>query len=189
MCLSLLPALSVQVLDIDFDDVGTDQGVMRVTVSCSHGTLKLQRGSELVTTAATPATAVTTAAVVRSFTLAGSLTEVNAALTGLVYKPDADWHGTDTVIVVANDGGCCGTGGALQDVQSIQVLVSPVPDPPVIHAPPYPIAATKGAVSDVAGSSVTSADGDNEIITVQISVARGSVSLSSIPAGVTATGG
>jgi hypothetical protein len=184
--------LTLQVLDIDFDDVGDDQGVMRVTVSCSHGTLKLQRGSELVTTAAAPTAAVAVAAaaaVVRSFTLAGSLTEVNAALNGLVYKPDADWHGTDTVTVVANDGGCCGTGGALQDVQSMQVLVSPVPDPPVIHVPPYPLAATKGAVSNVAGISVTSADGDNEIVTVQISVARGSVSPSSIPAGVVATAG
>jgi hypothetical protein len=180
--------LTLQVLDIDFNDMGADQGVTRVTVSCSHGTLKLQRGSELVTTTAAP-TPTAVAAVVRSFTLAGSLTEVNAALSGLVYKPDADWHGTDTVTVVANDGGCCGTGGALQDIQSMQVLVSPVPDPPVIHAPPYPLAATKEAVSDVAGISVTSADGDNEIITVQISVARGSVSLSSIPAGVVATAG
>jgi hypothetical protein len=185
---SLRLPLYAQVLDIDFDDVGADQGVVRVTVSCSHGTLKLQRGTELVTTAAAP-TATAAAAVVRSFTLAGSLIEVNAALIGLVYKPDADWHGTDTVTVVANDGGCCGAGGALQDVQSMQVLVSPVPDPPVIQAPPYPVAATKGAVSDVAGVSVTSADSDDEIITVQISVARGSVSLSSIPAGVTATAG
>ncbi|MBF0470699.1 MAG: DUF4347 domain-containing protein, partial [Gammaproteobacteria bacterium] len=84
----------------DPDDFGADDLVATVTVS--HGTLDLA-ADDGVTVGGRNST---------TMTLTGTEAEINAALDGLEYSANADYHGTDTISVKFNDAGNTGTGGA-----------------------------------------------------------------------------
>ncbi|QEG40277.1 DUF4347 domain-containing protein [Roseimaritima ulvae] len=66
-------------------------------------------------------------------TIQGSVSDINATLTTLTYTGDTDVVGTaaDTLTVTTNDGGNTGSGGALQDVDTIQIDISTINDAPV----------------------------------------------------------
>lgn len=68
----------------------------------------------------------------RLLLIRGSLTSVNRALARLTYTPDADWNGSDEVMVRVNDRGFTGSGGAHSDSRAIPVDVAAVNDPPLL---------------------------------------------------------
>ncbi|MDA1371573.1 MAG: tandem-95 repeat protein, partial [Proteobacteria bacterium] len=63
--------------------------------------------------------------------LFGSLTDINAALVnGLSYIPHPNYSGADSLLVIINDGGATGAGGAKSDSETISINVVPVNDAP-----------------------------------------------------------
>ena len=67
-----------------------------------------------------------------TLSVTGSQAAINAALAnGLVYTPDANFNGTDTLTVVADDLGHNGTGGPLVTTASAEITVNAVNDAPV----------------------------------------------------------
>src|SRR5262249_59935923 len=56
--------------------------------------------------------------------------EINAALAGLNYHPDANFHGTDQLSITINDLGNTGTGGPLSDVDTVDITINSVNDAP-----------------------------------------------------------
>ena len=50
-----------------------------------------------------------------SITISAEPAQINIALDGLVYTPDTDYHGDDTLSLTLNDLGLTGNGGPLQD--------------------------------------------------------------------------
>ena len=69
-----------------------------------------------------------------TLSVTGSQAAINAALAnGLVYTPDANFNGTDTLTVVADDLGHNGTGGPLVTTTSADITVNAVNDAPVIE--------------------------------------------------------
>jgi hypothetical protein len=97
---------AISVADVDADE-GT--GEVQVTLAVDHGGLTLSQQTGLMVTGDGTGTV----------TLTGLVANVNAALNGLVYDPDADFNGLDTLVVITNDLGNEGPGGSEQDVDMV----------------------------------------------------------------------
>ncbi|MDD5214178.1 MAG: Ig-like domain-containing protein [Methylococcales bacterium] len=79
-----------------------------------------------------------------SISITGSAAQINAALNGLIYKPNANYNGKDSLTVLTSDNGNTG-GGALSVSNTIEITVNPVNDAPVITS--------KETISSVAENS------------------------------------
>ena len=64
-------------------------------------------------------------------TLSGSQTAINQTLESATWKPPADYFGPATITMTSNDNGATGTGGALTDVDTIEITVRSVNDAPI----------------------------------------------------------
>ncbi len=109
-----------------------------------------------------------------TITVRGTLAELNAALDGLTYTPNANYVGSDTLTITTNDLGNTGTGGALQDVDTVAITVTSVNDAPVNTVPGAQVVNEDTPLS-VSGLSVTDVDGN--LSTVQLGVLNGTVSV------------
>ena len=91
-----------------------------VTLSVLQGTL---------TTTATPGVAAMGSGS-NQLTLTGSISALNVALATLVYKPNADYNGPDTLTVLTNDQGNTGSDGPKTDTDTVAIIVTSVNDAP-----------------------------------------------------------
>src|SRR5690606_23135253 len=66
--------------------------------------------------------------------LTGTLTDINAALDGLIFTPDNFFAGVATLTLDVSDQSNTGSGGALTDSVAIDIVVGPVNDPPIVTA-------------------------------------------------------
>ncbi|NDW34601.1 DUF4347 domain-containing protein [Yangia sp. PrR007] len=114
--------------DVDVSARNTETAAdaeMTLTVSVSNGTLAFASVEGLTFDAGTNGENAT-------LTVSGTLADLNAALTGLVYSPDADFHGADTLSVSVSDNGLEGEGTALIGTGSVALTVTPANDAPVL---------------------------------------------------------
>ncbi|GAA4649725.1 hypothetical protein GCM10023116_20050 [Kistimonas scapharcae] len=114
------PKLSISITDDDAFD-----SEIEVTITSTHGELSL-RGNDGVQ--------VSTANENGEFalTLTGTLAQINQALNGLKYTPDANYNGAATIVIGVNDGGNTGVGGIIEAQATIPVTVKPVNDTPIL---------------------------------------------------------
>ena len=110
---------------ISITDVDLHTGNISVSLSVSNGTLSLVQtvGINFTVGDAGPN------GVVSFF---GSLTNVNAALNGMVYNPRANFFGSDSLQIVVNDNGGTGTGAAKSVSTTIPIVISAVNDPALV---------------------------------------------------------
>jgi Tol biopolymer transport system component len=85
-----------------------------------------------------------------SMTFTGSIADINNALEGLVFTPDNGFSGTATLTITTNDQGNTGSGGALQDVDTVDITVG---------------SATNTAPTLVNNAGLTAAEGSTTVIT------------------------
>lgn len=167
-----LDALHVSVLSSE------SETMVQMEISCTNGIISLplsdREKADLRTTTGTG----------QGVILAGTADRVNRALRSLVYRPDADFWGSDQLSIVAREGtdGVGGSSGwnTLAGIESIIVLINPVNDPPTIHVP---IAfagdviptAFAGEVFGLGGIEVRDADAEeprgSQLVSVNTSVA------------------
>src|SRR3954471_8400773 len=68
-----------------------------------------------------------------SVTLSCDPAFVNTTLAAsIVYTPNANYNGADTLTIVSDDGGATGTGGAASDSDTVAITISAENDPPVL---------------------------------------------------------
>ncbi|MGD0465805.1 MAG: hypothetical protein ABSA84_03850, partial [Gammaproteobacteria bacterium] len=116
---------AISVSDIDADGgLGGIGGAETITVSVGHGILSLSGVSGLVNVIGNNTGTITAT---------GTLSSLNAALNGLVYKPTADYYGTDNLTISTNDNGNVGSGGALTTTNSVVINVNQYNLPPAIN--------------------------------------------------------
>jgi subtilase family serine protease len=117
---------------ISFTDVnaGTSK-TESVTLSVAHGTLKLGTTYGLVFTAGTNSSA--------SMTVTGTVTNLNAALNGLTYKPTTGYSGSDSLSVSVAD-----PGDGLSASTSVALTVNTLP--PAFTAPATATVAVNGSL-------------------------------------------
>ncbi len=63
-------------------------------------------------------------------TFTGTIANINAALSGMTYTPNANSHNNDTLYISTNDQGNTGSGGAQSDFDSVSITVNSVNDAP-----------------------------------------------------------
>ncbi len=100
---------------ISISDVDAGSNSVQVTLTATDGTLSLGNTAGLSVTGNGTATV----------TISGGISDINARLEGTSFVPAAGFAGTATVQVTTNDQGNSGSGGALSDVDSLNVTVKP----------------------------------------------------------------
>ena len=63
-------------------------------------------------------------------TFSGSMAAINAALAGLSFSPDADYHGGALLTITTDDLGNTGSGGPLTDTDTVAITIVSVNDAP-----------------------------------------------------------
>ena len=87
------------------------------TLIANHGTLNLGSITEVTITAGANGT--------NTITLLGTADQINTAIANLIYVPDLNYAGSDSINIVANGQGTTLNGGALTASQSIAITVAP----------------------------------------------------------------
>ncbi|MDQ7781623.1 MAG: DUF4347 domain-containing protein, partial [Desulfomonilaceae bacterium] len=154
-------------------DVDADPGELRVTLNATNGMVTLSGTTGLTFLSGDGTDDVSTI-----FT--GTQANINAALDGLVFTPfneGFDYTTADAALqIITNDQGNTG-GFALQDTDTINISVSPVPDAPVNTVNPFVVA--EGTTLVNLGNAVSVHDGDpDDTLFVQLSVGTGFTGLS-----------
>jgi len=111
----------------------------------------------------------------RIMTFYGTGPAVNAALEGLLYQPDANYAGPDTLTITTNDQGVDGLSNQSSDTDSVPIAINAVSnDPAVAHNDAF----TTNELTTVAGSlfadNGSGADSDPDGPALAISAVNGS---------------
>ncbi|AFM28093.1 polysaccharide deacetylase family protein [Desulfomonile tiedjei] len=112
---------------ISISDVDAGTEPVRVTLTATRGKLTLS-GTTGLTFSTGDGTADTT------MTFTGSIDDINAALNGMNFTPNANYAGAATVKIVTNDLGN-NPSGAKSDTDTIAVTVNAIDDAPVNSVP------------------------------------------------------
>jgi hypothetical protein len=149
-----------------------------LTLSVVHGTLTLATTSGLSFTTGTNDTA--------SFTVTGSVANLNAALNGLTYRPSAGYVGSDSLSIAVSDSGDIESGST---IVALTVVGSVAPS---ITAPTGAVVSENGALafSPATSNAISVADsgsGSNSD-TLALTVTHGTVTLATT-SGLTITAG
>jgi len=112
--------LTIDGLSISDIDVAEGTGEVEAVLSVTNGTIDVTNTGAAIAGDGTG-----------SVTVTGALADVNAAIGSVVYTPDANFNGTDSLDITVSDLGNTGAGGPLTDSESVQITVSAVNDAPV----------------------------------------------------------
>jgi co-chaperonin GroES (HSP10) len=107
---------------ITISDIDVGSGNETVTLSVVGGTLALGPTAGLASFTNNAS----------SITLTGTVANVNAALDGLTYTGNLDFHGSDTLVVSTNDNSNTGSGGAKIDIDGVSITVNDLADTPSV---------------------------------------------------------
>ncbi|MFO1477377.1 MAG: Ig-like domain-containing protein [Verrucomicrobiota bacterium] len=108
---------------ISIADPDAASGSMQLNLAVTNGVLEFE----------SPASAAGMSGVGSSRELSGDLLSLNAALSGLRYRPAAGFSGSDTLVVTVSDLGNTGLGGALMDTQAVAIQVTRLPVAPTLE--------------------------------------------------------
>jgi hypothetical protein len=156
-----------------------DGTVQSVSISVTHGTITLSGSTGLTASGDGTASISITA---------GSITDINNALNGLIYRPTKDYAGADTLTIATND-------GSTTDTDTVGITITANATAPVLTLP----AAAQTVREDVSTylnftditNAITLTDADaNDLQTLTLSVAHGTLNIKTdVGGGVTSTVG
>lgn len=109
---------------ISISDVDANNNPVEVTLNTNNGTLTLSGDAGLTFSTGDGTNDATT-------TFTGTISNINAALNGLNFSPNADYYGSANLQITTNDQGNTGTGGAKNDTDTVNITVNAVNDAPV----------------------------------------------------------
>ena len=136
---------------ISVTDADAGSSPIRVSLVVSDGTLTLSTLYGLSIVSGTNGTG--------AVMFDGSITAINAALDGLVFRPTTDFAGLTILLIGTNDLGNTGTGGAQGTTGSVNIMVSPVDDAPSITVNSLTI--DEGGSVVLSNANLNSSDPDN----------------------------
>jgi len=111
-----------------------DTAVLKVTLTATHGILTLNGITGLTFTSGDGTDDAT-------LTFSGTQTAINAALNGMIFRPDAEYHGPASVQIITSD------GNSTTAPETIAITVTEFDDVPT--APAFHATATAGAATTV----------------------------------------
>ncbi len=168
---------------ISISDVDAGTANVSVTLSVATGTL---------TVSANAASGVTSGTISgnggASVTIIASQAAINATLasaSGLVYQTPLNFNGSDALTITTNDLGNTGEPGALTDTDTVAITVNAVNDGPANTVPGAQVV-DEDATLAISGISISDVDAGTANISVTLSVASGTLNVStSAASGVT----
>ncbi|WP_369751044.1 beta strand repeat-containing protein [Methylotenera sp. 73s] len=117
--------ISKAIVGLSISDVDASSSSMTVTLSVTNGTLTVTGGSATITGSGTG-----------TVTLTGAVAAINATLaSNVTYLSAPNYYGNDTLTMTTSDNGNTGTGGALIDVDTVNITITSVTDAPQIIMP------------------------------------------------------
>ena len=176
---------TTSIAGISISDVDAAGSNLTSRLQVSNGVLNVTLSGSATISTGTNGTA--------DLTIQGTVTDINATLASLTYTGNTNVVGTaaDTLTITTNDGGNTGTGGALQDVDNIQIDITPVNDAPVVNAPVSALAATEqvGLAIHGTGFNVSDVDEAGSGATATLSVGEGALIIAAGDSGITIDSG
>ena len=150
---------------ISFTDNGAGFNSDSMTLSVSHGTLTLGSTNGLIFTSGSNDSA--------GFTVKGTVSNLNAALSGMTYQPTSGYAGADSLSLLVNDPTDSKSGSA-----SVAINVSPLA--PSITAPASASLTENGSLvfSTGNGNAISLTDANPGSDSLTLSVADGTLTLS-----------
>ncbi|MBF0185980.1 MAG: DUF4347 domain-containing protein [Magnetococcales bacterium] len=124
-------------------DVDAGNNPVKITLTVSNGLLTLSQITGLTFTSGDGTSDA-------SMVFAGTLSNLNAALAGMIFVPNANTFGTASLTMTSNDQGSSGSGGALSDSDTLTITILPRADTPSVTN-----ATTTENVQTNAGLSIT----------------------------------
>ena len=146
---------------ISVSDVDVGSGLLGVRLTVTNGTLTLGSTANL-------SFGLGDGVNDRDMILVGTVADVNAALAGLTYQPDANFNGNETLSIQTRDFGNAGSGGEQLDNDVIAIVVTPVNDLPVASNDNYSVKQTGALTVAVPGVIANDSDVDNDPLTVAL---------------------
>lgn len=175
---------------ISISDPDAAAAMVQVQLTVINGTLSLSGTTGLSFTGFTGAAGDGTNDATMTFR--GTIAAINAALTGMTYRPAANFNGADTLTIVTDDLGNTGLGGARQDSDTVTINVTAVNDAPMNTVPAAQTTAEDVSLTFNAANgnaiSVADADAGANPVRVTLSVANGALTLGATT-GLTFTAG
>lgn len=161
---------------ISIDDSDLDGGTLTVTITAANGRFSLSGITGLSFTTGDGVDDET-------MTFVGLQSDVNNAIRDLIFTPNADFFGSTTLTIAADDGGKTGSGGKQVGNTTITLDFAGVNDAPVAT-----ISSTKiiVATEDVPFTfakdvlSVADIDAGSDLVQVTLSIANGTLSLGDV---------
>ena len=151
----------IQVSDLD---AAEGNGIIEVSLSVANGTLTLAPGF-------TPALITVGADGSASMTLTGLQADINNALNGMQYLPNAGFVGADSLALNVNDLGQSGAGGPLSALGSVGINSAANVAPQLTIVNPPAFLEDAGTVN--LGTALTVTDPDSPSVTVTVSAGPG----------------
>ncbi|QTA82628.1 immunoglobulin-like fold-containing [Desulfonema limicola] len=147
------------------DDPDSGDGEIEILLNLDNGVLIISSDVEAVIDGSSS----------DEMTIRGTLTQVNEALNGLECRFENNWNGDAQLTITADDLGNTGEGGPLTDTKTLDIIVEPVNDPPVIsHSGSTSIDEDTSLTIAVTVQDPDAGDGD---INLYFSVDKGSLEI------------
>jgi VCBS repeat-containing protein len=159
--------------NISVSDVDAGSGNVTVTIAATNGNVTLASTSGLTVSGNGTG----------NITATGTLADLNNALNGMTFSPDANYNGSASLTVTANDNGNTGLGGPLSDTKTVNITVNSVNDAPVNSVPGTQTVAEDATLtfSAAGGNAITVSDVDagGNAIQVTLTATNGTLAVGS----------
>jgi len=111
----------------------------------------------------------------------GLIADINVALSGLRFIPDANFNGSDTLIVTVDDLGNTGSGVVAPVSRSVNITIDPINDAPVNVVPGMQSVQEDGSLIFSVGNSnlisISDSDAGSNPVQVTLAVGHGTLTL------------
>jgi subtilase family serine protease len=146
-----------------------------LTLAVAHGTLTLSTTTGLTFTSGSNASA--------TFTVSGTVGNLNAALNGLTYQPTAAYTGSDTLAISLQD-----PGDGQSASKNVSLSINSLPAPTITAPATASVLVNNSLIFSSSAISVADSAAGSSSDTLTLSVAHGTITLSTI-SGLTFTAG
>jgi ELWxxDGT repeat protein/VCBS repeat-containing protein len=172
---------SLTISNLRIDDPDAGGGEVTVSLAAVNGVLSLPPNSGV--------TLITGSGIQdRTMVFRAPLSVVNTALEFLLYQGDKDFSGTESITIRVSDNGNTGNGVALSDTKTLTFAVNAANDRPVINIPDAQTAIENTDLR-IVGIRITDADAGSGELSVNLSVANGTLTLASVTGLTFSSGG
>lgn len=118
----------------------------------------------------------------KNLVITASQSKINTTLTSLVFTPDANYNGPDTINLLVDDLGNSGFGGPLTSSDSISITVNSVNDGPSLTIP-GPQTTNERTDLNILGLQISDVDSNSNNITLNLITNNGILILDSVIVG------